>query len=148
MALADEIRRFAAVPILRELEPEALRLIAFSAETRILQAGDRLFGEGEPSEGGFVVVSGSLALTSANAGKASRAIAGPASLLGEMALIADVAYPLTATAQETVTVLKISRALFHRVLGEFPEAAVRVQRLIAGRLAEFAGELERFASSR
>ena len=62
MALQDDVRTLASNPTLRDLEPDALRLIAFSAETRILRAGDVLFRVGDLSDGGYVVLSGGIAL--------------------------------------------------------------------------------------
>ena len=146
MALADEIRRFTRVPLLAELDPEAIRLLAFSAETKILQAGDTLFNADTASDGGYVVVSGSLTLEGPPASNQNPQFAGPDTLVAELALFAEVAYSSTAKARETTTVLKIPRTLFHRVLGEFPDAALRVRGLLAKRLGVFAGDLERFAA--
>ena len=42
MALQDDIRGLASLAPFSDLEPEALRLVALSAETRILRAGDFL----------------------------------------------------------------------------------------------------------
>lgn len=62
MGLEDDVGKLARTATFAALEPDALRLVAFSAETRILRAGDILFRRGEPSNGGFVVLSGSIAL--------------------------------------------------------------------------------------
>ena len=54
MALDDDIRLFEQVPIFRLLEPDALRLLAFSAETKLLRAGDVLFAAPARLEGGYL----------------------------------------------------------------------------------------------
>lgn len=139
MALHDTVRAMASVPALAALDPEALRLIAFSAETRILRAGDVLFDEGDPSDCGYVVLSGTIALTAAGG---PAALAGPATLIGEAAMIAETLRPAAARAREPSSVLKISRALFHRVLSEYPDGAARVRRIVAERLLTLQGDLD------
>lgn len=141
MALDDDIRRLARIPLLAELEVDALRLIAFSAEARILRAGDVLFRAGEPSDSGYFIMSGRIAITPEE-GEGPARIMGPDALIGEIALLAPSKRPVTAVAREPTTVLKISRPLFHRVLSEFPSSAARVRSLISARLVAFAKELE------
>ncbi|MBV8566212.1 MAG: cyclic nucleotide-binding domain-containing protein [Methylobacteriaceae bacterium] len=141
MALDDDVRRLARIPLLAELELEALRLIAFSAEARILRSGDVVFRTGDAADAGYFVMTGSIALATGDGGAAQ--VAGPDALIGELALIASSRRPVTATAREPTTVLKISRALFHRVLTEFPASAARMRDLLAKRLATFVGELQR-----
>jgi CRP-like cAMP-binding protein len=124
MALDDDIALLARVPLFASLGGEPMRLLAFSAETRVLRAGDVLFKEGQAADSGYVVVEGSLVLTSS--GGLTERLAGPGALLGEIALIVETLRPATATAREPSTVLRIPRSLFRRVLTEFPEAALRI----------------------
>ena len=141
MALHDDVRNLASNPTLRDLEPDALRLIAFSAETRILRAGDILFRRGEPSDGGFVVLSGAISLET---GDSLASIARPPALIGDSALIAETVRPCTALAREPSSVLKISRSLFHRVLSEYPDSALRLRRSLGGRLLTLRDDLEAY----
>lgn len=138
MALVDDVRDLARNPTLRDLEPEALRLIAFSAETRILRAGDILFRRGDASDGGYVVLSGSIALEADGPATIARA----PMLLGDTALITETRRPATALAREPSSVLKISRALFHRVLTEYPDSAARLRRTLADRLDVLGQDLD------
>lgn len=146
MSIDEGFRRLSRIALFSELEPEALRLIAFSAETRILRAGDILFHRGEPSDGGFIVLSGEIALYNDAATRSADAIIGPEGLVGEIALITDTHRPVTAIASEASTVLKVPRSLFHRVLQEFPRSAARVRAAMANRLASFVSELGAFRS--
>jgi len=141
MALDDDVRNLARNAAFSELEPEALRLLAFSAETRILRAGDVLFRRGEMADGGFVILSGSIALTTQNDGSEAERILGPQSVIGNLAMIAETRRPATAMAREPSSVLKISRTLFHRILEEFPQSAERLRLRMAKNLQIFAGEL-------
>ena len=143
MALDDDIRNLSRIPIFAELEIEAQRLIAFAAEMRILRAGDVLFRRGDKSDGGFIVQSGSIALDPSDSGSPSPKIVGANGLIGETALLTETERPATAIAREPTTVLRVPRALFHRVLREFPASAQRLRRSLAGRLREFVGDLEK-----
>ena len=136
MTLEHDIRRLAAIPLLAELDVEALRLIAFSAETRMFQPGDILFREGEIADGGFIVLVGKVEIEGSAAGPQSRQMVGPGALIGERALISAIARPATATVREPSTLLKITRRLFYRVLSEFPGNADRLRGALARDLAQ------------
>lgn len=144
MALEDDVRKLARNPTFAALDPEALRQLVLSADTRVLRYGEVLFRRDEPSDGGYVVLSGSLSLEASEHGQAARIVRPPA-LVGDMALIAKTRRPVTAIAREQTAVLKISRVLFHRILEEFPGSADRLKRMLADRLVQFLQELDRFA---
>ena len=143
MALSDDIRQLTEIAIFRLLEPESLRLLAFAAETKLLRPDDVLFREGDESDGAFFVVRGGLAIR-ADANRTALAVSAPA-LLGELALITPTHRPATATATEHTTVRYIPRTLFHRVLEESPTGASKIRAMIAGRIAAYADDLDRFA---
>lgn len=141
MALDDDIGNLRRIPLFEDFETEALRLLAFGSETKLLRAGDALFRRGEPSDGGFILTNGSIALEKRDDGRPADKILRPFALLGETALITQTTRPVTAIAREPATVLKITRALFHRVLEEYPATAARVRRRLTTRLDELAREL-------
>ncbi len=142
MALEDDVATLARNAIFATLAPEALRLLAFSAETRVLRAGDILFRRDEPSNGGFVVLSGSIALDASDHGVSATRIVRPPALIGEIALLARTNRPATAIAREPSNVLRISQPLFRRVLSEDPGGAERLRQALAARLSRFTAELE------
>jgi CRP-like cAMP-binding protein len=137
MALENDIRDMARLPIFQEIEPDALRLLAFSAETKILRKGDVLFHHGDASDSGFFVLSGSFQIEASSQRESAEFVIHPYSLIGEMALLIGTERPATVTAREPSTVLKITRAVFHRVLQEHPKSAIRVRASLEGRLARF-----------
>ena len=139
MALRDDVRNLTSLPAFRDLDPEAVRMIAFSAETRILRSGDVLFRRGDMSDGGFVVLSGSIGLA-ASPGRETL-VRAPA-LIGELALVAETMRPATAVAREPTSVLKVPRALYRRILAEYPEAAERLRAIAAAKLFAMRDELE------
>jgi CRP-like cAMP-binding protein len=143
MALEDDLRNLSRVPFFAALEPDARRLIAFSAETRIMRAGDVLFRKGELSDGAYVLMQGSITLDAQDNGGSDVEVSLPYSLIGELALISDVLRPVTAVARQPTTVLKIQRRLFHRVLNEYPSSAMALRQMIETRLGDFAQHLDR-----
>lgn len=141
MALNDYVQQLTKISLFQSIALEAVRLIAFTAEARILRAGDVLFAEGEAADGGYVVLSGTLALTRNDC---EAQLVGPGALIGEMALITPVERYATATAREVTGVLRIPRSLFHRVLQEFPDSAARLHADMSARVNLASANLGRF----
>jgi CRP-like cAMP-binding protein len=141
MALDDDIALLARQNLLGLMDRDALRLVAFAAESRILRAGDVLFRAGESSDSAFLVISGAVALMRDDDGQPADEIAGAGALIGEMALFAAIERPVTAIAREPTQVMKLSRSVMRRVLGESPGSAQAIADAIAGRLQGFVGEL-------
>jgi CRP-like cAMP-binding protein len=94
------------------------------------------------SDGGYVIISGAVALDSSqNAAKATK-IVGQGSLLGELALLVSTKNSATAIARQNTSSLKISRAMFLRTLEESPVSAGRLKRLLSRELEAFSKDLE------
>jgi CRP-like cAMP-binding protein len=133
MTIEDDIFFLERVPTFAQLGFSALQIIAIGSEARQLESGEVLFTAGDTAEGGYVVQEGSLKLALPNADPSDPGItAGPGVLLGELALITETKRPVTATALEPSTVMRITRSLFRKVLEGFPEAA----RLMRDQLTE------------
>ena len=142
MALADDIEKLSGTRPFSLLPREAVQLIAFSAEKRMVSANESLFEEGEVGDAGYFVLSGSIVLTARGHAGARARIAGAGALIGENALIAETLRPSSARAKENSVVFRIPRQVFHRVLGEFPKEAVRIRVNLAARTRKLARELE------
>jgi CRP-like cAMP-binding protein len=141
MRLDSETGWFEAIPLLGLMEPEALRLLAFAAERQQYRAGDVIIRKGQPVEGGYLVISGQVALDEAGDGRAPARVIGPGTLIGELALFTPTDAAATAMAREPVTVLRVGRSVMTRILSEFPDSALQVRRGIATRLGSFVDEL-------
>lgn len=141
MTIEDEIALLERVPTLRRLGGGALRSLAIASESLSLEADDVLFSAGDTADSAFVVQQGSFALKP-EGGNAEDVIAGPATLMGETALLAPTSRPATAIAREPARVLRISRATFLKILDSYPEAAQRLRELLASRADQRAREME------
>ena len=141
MSLEHDMDHLTRVPMLALLERDARRSIAMLSETRILGTGDVLFCKGEKSDGGYVVFEGAVRLAPNLNDNSKDQIVRRCGLIGQIALISQTERTVTATAVEPSVVLKISRAVFHRVLREFPNSAIRMHGFIRHNLSEFSGTL-------
>lgn len=140
MSIEDDIAFIERVPTLRMLGRTALRILAIGAESRYVHEGEVLFNAGEPTDCGYVIQEGSFRLES-DARSVGEVIAGPGTLLGELALIAETRRPATAKAREPSTVIRISRSLFLKMLEGYPEAAVILREQIAARVQQSVAEV-------
>jgi CRP-like cAMP-binding protein len=132
MSIEDDIAFLERVPTLALLGREALRIIAIGAESKYLHDGNVLFSQGEAADAGYVVQEGSLNLTPVR-GEGEPMTVGPGTLLGELALLVETKRPVTATAREPSTVIRITRSLFLKMLEGYPDAARRLHDSILAR---------------
>jgi CRP-like cAMP-binding protein len=133
VSIDDDIAVLEQVPMLRALGRGALRLIALGAETREVSSGEMLFKAGERVDCAYVVQDGKFQLR-ADPDQPGKVIeAGPGTMLGEFALIAESAKPLCATAQGDCTVIRISRSMFLKILQDDANAALRLRDYVAHR---------------
>ncbi|HVY20017.1 MAG TPA: Crp/Fnr family transcriptional regulator [Bauldia sp.] len=135
MSLDGDIALLKRVPLFADLPTEQLRLIAFSAVRLELVAGQVLFRAGAKAPCGYVVSSGKIEMTVGDAGKVEVvATAEAGTLIGEVALFIETKRPATATALNPSQVIEIDRKLITRMLSEYPQIAVRMQRMLSERL--------------
>jgi len=140
VSIEDDIAFIERVPTLRMLGRTALRILAIGAESRYVHQGEVLFNAGDPTDCGYVIQEGSFRLES-DSRSVEEVIAGPGTLLGEFALIAQTKRPATATAREPSTVIRISRSLFLKMLEGYPEAAVVLREQIMARAQQSLEEI-------
>ena len=141
MGLEDDIAFFGQVPIFAALDKQALRILAIGAETRHLQSGAVLFYAGELADGGYLLQEGSLLLEPGTFAEGNEITVGPGTLVGELALLTDAVCQATAIAKGPVTVIRISRSLFRKMLEGYPAAAVTLRDMLSGRLDSWTREL-------
>jgi CRP-like cAMP-binding protein len=141
MTIEDDIAFLERIPIFRRLGSGALRIVAIGAESYSVETGQVLFTVGETADGGYIIQRGSFSL-STERGNDAEVVAGPGTLLGESALIAETKRPATARAREDSVVLRISRSMFLRMLEGYPDAAQRLRDLLASRADQWARDIE------
>ena len=142
MALDDDIIFLSRISTFRVLGREAMRILAISAQSVDLHGGEQLFEEGEPADGGYIVVRGSVELKSVAEGRSGSTVARAGTLIGETAMIVNTIRPATGTALEPTTLLKIPRSVFLRTLEGEPGAAVSLRDMMQRRLKATLDDLD------
>jgi CRP-like cAMP-binding protein len=138
MSIEDDVALLERVPTLHLLGTASLRMLAIGSEQRDVQRGDLLFKEGDEADSGFVVQRGAFRVDN---GLGAEMVAGPGTLIGELALVAPMRRPSSALALEYSTVIRIARSLFRRVLESDPDAAQRLRDEFANRSRQIASDI-------
>ena len=139
MAIDDDISFYERVPTLGLLGRQALRILAIGAESRYVHGGDVLFSAGEDADGAYVIQEGLFLLATSEDDEG--VTVGPCTLLGELALLTETKRPVTATALEPSTVLRLPRSLFMKMLEGFPDAARKLRDTMAARTDQSTREI-------
>jgi CRP-like cAMP-binding protein len=142
MSIEDDIAFFERVPTLGLIGRTALRIIAIGSESKYVHSGEVLFTAGDEADCGYVIQEGSFDLKPATEGSGPDTIAGPGTLLGELAMMTETVRPTSAVAREPSTVIRISRSLFLKMLEGYPDAARRLRDAMAVRADQWAREME------
>ena len=142
MTIEDDIAFLERVPSFAILGRDALRILAIGAESRYVHGGEVLFTVGDPADAGYVIQDGSFTLKSDNTDStAAEVTVTRGALLGELALLTETTRPVTATAAEPSTVIRVPRSLFLKMLEGYPEAARRMRDHIAARTNQAAKDM-------
>lgn len=140
MSVRADVETLRSIPIFAECDAVHLQLLAFSAVRQNFAAGEFVIRQGNRGTAAFLILNGEVRLASAEAGPLGSA--GPGALLGEVAMIGERPYSVTATAVDSVATARIDRELFMRVAREFPEFGTAVFGVLARRLDGVMGELD------
>jgi CRP-like cAMP-binding protein len=138
MSIEDDVALLERVPTLKLLGSASLRMLAIGSEQRNFGPGDVLFTAGEDADAGFVVQRGAFRIED---GISAEIVAGPTTLIGELALVVAMKRPSTAIALDNSSVIRIARSLFQRVLESDPAAARRLRDEFATRTSQIASDI-------
>ena len=142
MSLEDDIDALAQIDLLSDFDRDQLRLIAFGSHKLSFSSGYELFREGDKSDGGYLVLSGSIDIHVNESGFSKHVGEfGPGSMIGEMSLVAQGNRNFTASVVENCQLFKITQSTMHRVLSEYPDLAARLHQRISRQFLEFTQHL-------
>ncbi len=131
-ASAETLR---SIPLFADCDAVQLQVLAFSAQRHDFAPGEHLVSQGSKGLAAFLVLDGLVDLFRDDGdGQVGLGEAGPGAFIGEIAMIADRPYSITAIARSPVQTVLIDRPLFMKVATEYPEFGARVYRAIAKRL--------------
>jgi len=107
-------------------------------------AGEMVFSEGDPCAGLYVVQSGNVRIFKSSAGGREQVLSidGPGSSIAELPVFDGGGYPASAQALSESTLLFFSREDFQKLCLQYPQVALKVLRVIGGRLRRLVGIIE------
>lgn len=132
--------------MLAVLSDEAVAELCRASSSVHLAGGEVLFCKGDRSEGGYIVVSGCIALRTGDE-RGSILYVYPGSLVGELSLITSIERSAEAVAQERTELRRIRRADLARILRKDPLSAARLRTYLERRAGEFSRVMTMFRSS-
>lgn len=130
--------------IFADLSEKELSFLAERTVPHDFTAGQVVFSEGEPCKGLFVVESGAVKIfkTSASGREQVLAVEGPGGSVAELPVFDGGAYPASAIAQSEARLLFVSKRDFQALCVEHPAVALKVLRVLGGRLRQLVGIIE------
>ena len=142
MLLKDEVGMLRQVPLFSGVAPAKLKLLAFTSDRVTYAPGQLLFRQGDVGDAAYVVLSGKAeVMVDSPSGQIKVAEVDPNSIVGEIAILCDVARTATVRANAPLETLRIRKDHFLRLLGEYPEMTVEIMRVLADRLSHTTAEL-------
>ncbi len=149
MGLQEEIVLLRNIPLFSKVEASKLKLIAFTSERVTFKAGDYLCKEGDVGKAAYILMKGRAEVTiSTPDGPFHIADLGENDIFGEVALLCDVPRTASVQAKTDISTLCISKALFFRLLEEFPQVGIEVMREMAHRLEMTTNRLRDIAKTK
>lgn len=132
------------VPIFSGLADGELNFLLPRVVPRRFSAGESIFQEGQPCGGMYVVESGQVRIfkSSISGREQVLSIDGPGSSVAELPVFDGGNYPASATAVEDATLLFVSKQDFQALCLEHPQVALKVLRVVGGRLRRLVGIIE------
>jgi CRP-like cAMP-binding protein len=148
VALNEEVTMLRQVPLFAGVSPPRLKLLAFTSERVTYRPGEVLCQQGEAGDAAFVILSGRAdVLVDGPLGQAKVAEIAENSVVGEIAILCDVARTATVRALTQVEALRIGKENFLKLLMDFPEMTIEVVRVLADRLSRTTIELAQARSA-
>jgi CRP/FNR family cyclic AMP-dependent transcriptional regulator len=142
--------RLAATEPFAGLGAEDLGLVARHLKRRKYAAGEMIFARGDPGDFALLVEDGRIRLSimSGDGRELSLRIAGPGTLIGEIAILDGGARSADATAMVETVALLLSRADLARLIERSPGLARAVIEMLCRRLRDTTDQLESIALHR
>lgn len=147
MSINEEVELLQQIPLFAKIEPSKLKLLAFTSERLTFRSEDELFHQGDVGDAAYIIIGGEAdVILTTDGGDILVATFKRNDIVGEIAILCDVPRTATVRAKGDVEVLKISKDLFFRMVGEFPQMAVEIMRELALRLDRTTDQLMKASS--
>ncbi len=143
-------RVLAGCVLFQGLPEDALDAAETSARTVARGRGQVYFRQGEPATHVYAVVSGQVKLVAVHPdGRAViHRLVGPGEVFGGLAMLGEQLYPVTAESWEESTALAWTGEDLHQLVLRYPQTALNLLRMAAGRVRELQARVEELVAER
>ncbi|MEM6902470.1 MAG: cyclic nucleotide-binding domain-containing protein [Pseudomonadota bacterium] len=133
LAIADdqsvEVRVLAQVPIFAHLQPQQLKLLAFTAERLQFEAGETLYSPGDQPDGVYIIIDGMVDMIRGIRGEENViATLGPKGVIGELEVLSSISRVALVRTASKASALRIDPMVFINFVRNDPELAFAVIR--------------------
>lgn len=134
----------ARAPLFHGLAENEMAFIARRAVPRQYAAGQTIFQEGEACQGLYVIQSGRVKIFKRSTGGREQVLAvdGPGASIAELPVFDDGNYPASAMAVTEARLVFVSKQDFRALCLEHPQVALKVVKVVGGRLRRLVGIIE------
>ena len=147
VAAANEnpaIQLLKRVPVFSSLSDSEFAFLTARLLQRKFDAGELIFSEGQPCAGLYVIEQGNVRIFKTSVGGREQVLAidGPGNSIAELPVFDGGSYPASAQAITDCRLLFFSKQDFHTLCLQHPEVALKVLRVVGGRLRRLVGIIE------
>jgi CRP/FNR family transcriptional regulator, cyclic AMP receptor protein len=145
----DPITTLRKTPLFAALNDQQFEFMKTHIVQRHFEAGEQVFGEGEPCTGLFVVQSGNVRIYKNSPGgrEQTLSIEGPGGTVAELPVFDGGPYPASVQAVTEASLLFVSKQGFHALCMKYPEVTLRVLAVVGSRLRRLVGIIEELSFS-
>jgi CRP/FNR family transcriptional regulator, cyclic AMP receptor protein len=132
------------VPIFSALTDQEFAFLATRLVQRRYQPGELIFNEGDPCAGLYVVQTGNVRIFKTSIGGREQVLSidGPGNSIAELPVFDGGTYPASAQAVNDCILIFCSRQDFQALCLQHPQVALKVLKVIGGRLRRLVGIIE------
>ncbi len=141
MSIEEEVEILRRIPLFANVEPAKLKLMCFASERITYKTGQSLFEQGDVGDAAYIIIEGTADVIVNRGAPMVVAQVGKDDIVGEIAILVDIPRTATVTATGELTVLKVTKDLFFRMITDFPEMGVEIMRVLAQRLEQTTAQL-------
>ena len=142
--MAPKVAALSEIALFAALSESELHGLAHRAVERRFAAGEMLVWEGEPCEGIFLMIQGSVKIfrTSASGREVMLSIETAPASVAELPLFDGGPFPASVRAVEAVTALFINKSDFQQVCRQYPDVALKLLAVVGRRLRHLVDVVE------
>lgn len=137
MTLQQDVDVLRRVPLFAKVEPARLKLLAFTSEHLEFTPGQEICRQGDPGDSAYIVLDGAAdVIVQSEQGPVKVAHVGKHDIVGEIAILCNVARTASVIATTPLVALRVSKDGFFNLVTQFPQVGIEVMQELALRLLQ------------